>query len=373
MKAFNFLTGLITGLLVVLFVAGTALALDPEGEEFQVKPGGLLEIKCKSGGSIAVRGWDRDVVKIIWYDDMNDLDDWNMDVKESSDGLKLVARMKNRRNHSNSLQFEVMVPAEYDIEFESGGGGFYAEGITGTFDGTTGGGELVLTNVSGRAYLTTGGGEIEVTDSKLDGRMNTGGGPVLVENVVGNLKAASGGGNVQYVNVRDEDGDVRGPAGSNYDGSTDDTVLISNAGGGINVRKASDGAVVSTGGGDINVRRADKFVDARTGAGDIHVEIAEDGDVDEETVIISGYGEIWLEVPKGFGMTLEVEIAYTRNSRHRFEIDTDLDIDENRTEKWDYSHGNNSKKYIYGTGIFGNGDHMINIRTTNGDVHITER
>jgi hypothetical protein len=388
----NLLFSLIMSLVVSVLICGSALADEWEVREFEMEPGGQITINCKAGGSISIEGWDRNLVRITCDDRSNDYDDWKFDMKKSGNELDISARLKNRRIQSNSLSFEIMVPRKIDVEFESGGGSFVAEGVEGNFEGRTAGGRLILNEVKGRVYLSTGGSEIKVTNCEVDGRMTTGGGEVLVKNVVGNLKASSGGGNVRYINVRDRDGDMRNLVNSDIDGITDETVMITNAGGAINIRNAPQGAVLSTGGGNINVRRAGKFVEASTGGGDINVELEDGwahlrtgaGDIeveigkdtvggDEETVIVSGYGDIWLEVPKGFGMDLEIEIGYTRSSRQNFKIVSDLDIDEEHSRKWDHSFSSNPKKFIYGTGKFGNGDHQISIRTTNGDVHLVEK
>jgi DUF4097 and DUF4098 domain-containing protein YvlB len=217
-----------------------------------------------------------------------------------------------------------------------------------------------------------------------------------VENVVGDVDVRSGGGNVQYKNVRDREGNLRAPD-QVFDGGresdwevTEETILISTAGGGIHLEEAPAGARVSTGGGSIEIEDASRFVWATTGGGDIEIEANEgaveastgagdieviiredDGKRGSDVILATGHGEVTLTVPRGFSMDLDLTIAYTRNSRRDFEIVTDLEIDEERTQEWDYDQGS-PQKYIYGSGRIEGGRHKVRIRTTNGNIRIRE-
>jgi len=386
----------LTLLLLMLALAGPAAGRDHE-EEFDFEPGKTLSFELEEGGSVEIVGWDDHKVRVAWFDRNGDVERHDIEFRESDDGLEIRSEWKSRRYNSNALHFEIRAPREVDVRIDTAGGNVVLEGLQGRFRGKTAGGGLELIDCKGDVRLTSGGGHIRIEDCELDGKVSIGGGPALVKNVVGDLRVSSGGGNVQYVNVRTRDGERRGPNGTFRDRGFRDadigeeTVLISTAGGGIDVDEAPAGAIVSTGGGNIDVEEAARFVSARTGggdieieiesgpveattgAGDIEVEILKDtGEGDADVILLTGYGEVTLMVPRGFSMDLDLTIGYTRNSRQDFEFLSDLDIEEERTREWDTSHGS-PMKYIYGTGRFAGGRHKVRIETTNGDIRIRER
>jgi len=388
MKTLNYLL-LVT---ILILCAGPAMADgDTETRTFDVKPGGTLDLDFDSGGSASVEGWDKNEVRITWSDEMNDAEDWDVEFKTSGGGLRMIAELNNRRIHSSSLHADIMVPSHFDIKMASAGGSLHVTGVEGRFSGKTAGGSLVLHDVVADVKLSSGGGGIEVTDSRVDGRMSTGGGKVLVKNVVGDLKASSGGGDVRYVNVRNDDGDLVTPGGRAVDGLGEKTVMITNAGGRIVVKEAPEGAVVSTGGGNVRIRNAEKFVKASTGGGDITIDLGKGwatastgaGDIelridkdggDGDIELSTGYGDVTLIVPADFGMTLDVDLRYTRESSRDFDVDSDFDVTIERTDEWERLHGmSNWVKRVYVEDEVNGGGQTVKITTTNGNVYIKRK
>ena len=383
--------------LIMLTLAAVAVTMEStpsraeHTESFEASPGQKLVMDFDSGGSATVEGWDKDLVEITYSDRLRDLDDYDIDVKETRSGLKITASLGRHRDGSNALRFEIRVPREFDVEFESAGGSLTLVDLEGTFTGKTMGGSLELKNMKGEVRLTTMGGSVNVTNCELDGKIHTYGGSCLVENVSGALEVTSSGGAVKYRNVRDRAGDMRAPRDLRAPkGISRKTVFISTMGGSVDVEDAPDGANVytaggsitvtgaarfveaTTGGGDVDIRVENGWVQAKTGAGDINVIIDGDGgDEDESTVLITGHGDIHLTVPRGFSMDLDLDVGFTRNSDRDFRIVTDFDIDEEVTTKWDYSNGS-PRKHIYGTGTIAGGRYKIKIRTVNGNIYLRE-
>ncbi len=377
--------------LLLLLIAGAAPASDAERvEERPLEPGRTLVFDLEQGGSIHVEGWDRSLARIVWHDDMGDVDDFDVEVRPIRDGLKIEADWARRRSRdSNALTFEVKVPHKTGIEFHTGGGTLQLRDLEGEFTGRTAGGGLVLEKVKGKVDLVSGGGNIHVEDAELDGSIVTGGGPVLVEDVVGDLRARSGGGDIRYVNVRGRDGRMRGPGGRlSGEGITAETVLIDSNGGAIKVREAAAGAIVSTGGGNVTVRDAERFVKAWTGGGDIDIEVRDGwveagtgaGDIEVQVEkgfgeggkgidLGSGYGNVTLIVPPGAKLDLDLTIKYTRNSARDYRIESDLPVAEEHTREWDTSDHGSPCKYIHGTSAE-SGVLPVRIHTTNGDIRI---
>jgi DUF4097 and DUF4098 domain-containing protein YvlB len=348
-------------------------------KEFEVSDGERLDIDLKSGGSIEIRGWDRDQVSIEVRFRNCDSKDFKFDLKRVRSGVEIRSRMKRDVNRSN-ITVRATVPNRFDLKLRSIGGGITIDGITGRISGHTAGGELHLSNLDGSIDLVTGGGAITLRDSRLDGDVTTGGGPVLVENVDGDIDASSGGGEVVYRNVR--------TPGRDY---PKDLVHIRNAGGEINVDEAPAGADVRTGGGDIRIRSADEFVRAETGGGDIIIDavdgwvragtgagnidvtiIGEDDEKDRDVSLWTGSGDITLIVPEDLSMDIDIELAYTRTYSDRCRIISDFDVQEERTRSWDHEHGN-PRKYIYGEAILNGGENRIKIRAVNGNVTLKQR
>jgi DUF4097 and DUF4098 domain-containing protein YvlB len=384
------------GILITLaLIVGLAVAPAAQGksefeEEFDVESGQTIELKMKQGGSLDVEGWDRDVVRVVCIAKLHDIEDWDIEIKRTREGLNLTAEL-DRRFDSNSFTVQLMVPRDFNIETRSGGGHITITDVTGDFRGSTGGGQIELVNVSGTARLTTGGGKIKILDSELNGKVSTGGGGGLVRNVVGNVKATSGGGLVSYENVRDRDGDLRGPKGRTPKGTTEGTRLVSTAGGAIRLREAPEGAIVSTGGGDIDISNAERFVKAKTGGGDIDIEIRDGyvvantgaGDIevivrgdlgngDDGVDISTGYGEVTVILPADASVEFDLDLSYTKNSSRDFSIKSDFDMDLEHTDKWESRHGS-PRKHIYGTGRINGGKHRIEISGVNGDIRIKKR
>ena len=366
-----------------LFTASAAVA--EITEQFDFQPGQVLSLDFSDGGSVHIEGWDRSGIEVT-YDDEHGVERHDVQFESSAEGMNITARLRNGYNYSG-LSFYFKVPRELMLETQSGGGVIEIEGVDGDFVGRTGGGAITLKDISGNVDLTTGGGRVLVQDSDIDGKVRTGGGKVLVEDVTGNFRATSGGGEVRYRNVHSPQGDVVSPSQKVLKEATGDTVLISNAGGGIKVDSAPDGADVYTGGGKIRISDANRFVAAKTGGGDVDIEMDEGwidastgaGDVEIDVLgsttgkgdikVITGHGDVTLTLPSNFSMDLLVEIGVTNNTRKKYSVTSDFDIETEVDDEWDYSHGT-PRKFTIGSASLNGGDHLVHIRTTNGNVEI---
>lgn len=188
------------------------------------------------------------------------------------------------------------------------------------------------------------------------------------------------GGNVIYRNVTRRDGTSTGGA-----------VQIATMGGKVEVSDAPDGAELSTMGGDIEVRSARRFVKAKTMGGSIEIRSIDGwveattmaGDVsvtmvgnaaqgDRHVLIDSRSGEIELAVPAGLDMDIDIQIAFTKNSRQKYGIVSDFPLQLSTTPEWEYGQGD-PRRVIRGRGKTGSAKHKIIIRTINGDVRLTRR
>jgi DUF4097 and DUF4098 domain-containing protein YvlB len=384
--------------LVSLILAFMSFGAKPDTieKEFKAAMGKRLELDLKTGGTIDITGWDKELVHFNIRLGGRDARNSKVGFDETSAGVRVYSyQTGHSRNHSTNLKFEIKVPKKFDIEIESNGGGISIANVEGTMTGRTMGGRLDLTKLKGYVDLKTMGGEISVTNSDLNGEVKTNGGRVLIQDVTGDLRGSSMGGQMIRKNVTNRRGD-----------STKDEVHISTMGGDIDVDDAPSGADVQTMGGNITIRSANKFVKAKTMggaieigqangsvnvttmggniqidsvdgtvqattmAGDINITVVgnpEKGDRNVKLKTMSG--DVALTVPSSLSMGVDITLAYTRESSRDYKIISDFPIQLDSTKEWDHSQGS-PRKYIYGTGTIAGGKNKLKIETVNGDVYL---
>ena len=378
----------VAALVVAVAAAHVVSANEVSGtREFRVAAGGKLTLDLETGGGVKITGTGGSAVSISYK--LSCSPDCQISFDQSGNDVRVETNFpRTGRNQNSDGDFEIRVPSRFDVALDSMGGRLEIDGVTGTFTGETKGGEITLHKVEGEAKLRTMGGEIRVTESAIDGSVHTMGGEVTIEDVQGDLKGSSMGGNVRYKNVRRVDGRLGSPPHVAGDASeiTPETVQISTMGGEINTEDAPDGADVMTMGGDINVKSARRFVRAKTMGGDIRVDSV-DGWVQATTMggnldvtvtggggdvtLTSMSGTVVLRVPPGFGMDLDLEIAFTKNSRKEYTITAPGAGAPSVTPDWDYDHGT-PRKYIRKSAAVNGGGHKVVVRTINGNVTVAE-
>ncbi|MGH9867928.1 MAG: DUF4097 family beta strand repeat-containing protein [Candidatus Polarisedimenticolia bacterium] len=352
-----------------------------------VSSGGKLTLDLDTGGDVEISGTGGSSASVSYTASCRP--ECRVDIKKAGDGLRISSSFVSASNNTTAdVEFKIAVPSHFDVEVQSMGGGISIVGVEGKFTGKTYGGALTLRDVRGEADLTTMGGGISLIDSDLDGELMTMGGEVLFENVVGDVKGGSMGGNVRYKNVRRRDGSHGSPprTGEDLPDAVGETVQISTQGGEIDVEDAPDGADLHTMGGDIRVKKAERFVRAKTMGGDIHIDAVDGwlkaltmgGDIEASVIgnggnvtLTSMSGDITLYVPAGFGMNLDLEIAFTRNSTQDYRITAPGRLPATTTKEWDREHGT-PRKYIRTSGDVNGGGNTVKIRTINGNVTVRE-
>jgi DUF4097 and DUF4098 domain-containing protein YvlB len=404
---------------LALFLAALALSAALHAErarmvekEFKVKPGGTLEIDIDTGGDISITAWNEKKVSVTARMTGRDRDDIEIDFEETGDGIEIHARFENRkRNRKGGVDLEIKVPEEFDIAIDTKGGDVAITGVEGRLKGKTYGGDLEFVKLKGELSFTTMGGDIDVEDSAVDGRVKTMGGDVEIRNVIGDIKGHTMGGDVTYHNVSggggDEDEEVSITTmggdidvdypdrkvklktfGGDIDVGKAEEVNVTTMGGDINVGEAPVGAKVSTMGGDITIRSAGVYAQAKTMGGDIEIREIDGrakaktmggditvrmvGDPDEgrrDVELESMGGDIELVVPEGLSMEFDIELSYTRRGEGKYRIKSDFDMDIEETKEWKRKWGQ-KRKFIYGTGSVGGGEHRIRIKTVNGNITI---
>lgn len=345
-------------------------------KEFSVKSGQLLDLDFKTGASINIKGWDKEIVSIDAELGGSDWEDVNLNFNQSSSGVAVTSDYEgSHNNRSSKVEVTIKVPKKFDLKFETMGGAVTLNNIDGEMKGTTMGGALNLSNLKGNLSLKTMGGPINLTDSDVDGKVSTMGGKVNIENVIGNVDGSSMGGNVTVKNLQRRDGTSIGKE-----------THISTMGGAIELNSAPFGADVHTMGGDITINSADKFVKAKTMGGKIliksvngsvkattmggNIGVIETGTGDNKDIELKSMsGDITLVVPAHFSMDVEARITYNQDESGKYKIHSDFSLNESTAQK-ERNNGWRKTEVLTGTGVFNSGKNKVRISTVAGDIYI---
>lgn len=356
-----------------LFLALLIPALGASAQEvtrtYTVNSGDLLRLNIETGGSITIKGWDRNEVEVNIFVSGRDGADVIVDLDEIRNGISVSTQYEGRNGNAD-VDIEIRVPNIFDLDLETTGGDVLIDDVEGMIEGQTMGGDLDFSGLKGEIDFSTMGGSITLENSEVDGSVSTMGGEVRLENVIGNINGNTMGGSITYRNVR-----------ANPASSHNDELEISTMGGEINVDEAINGATVHTMGGDIRVRSAAGHIKATTMGGEITIDeingwieaTTMGGDVevymvgnpnegDRHVEISSMGGDILLTVPDGLSMDIDLEIKLnSRGDSDDYRIISDFDLTQERTE----GSGNRT---ITATGVVGSGKHRIEIKTVSGNI-----
>jgi hypothetical protein len=348
-------------------------------EQMEVRPGGLLVIDLEPGGSIDVSTWDRNLLRVEAEFHGRDEADVRFELAGDADRVEISATYRDASPHrSLSGTVAIRLPQRFDIRLHTSGGEVRIDGVEGRIAGETMGGQLMLSGLCADLDLTTHGGNVRLTRSEVGGAVRTYGGNVHLEEIAGTVDASTLGGNVVYDDVR--------PGSGRCSDTPGEETKVSTHGGNIRVPLAPYGADLETMGGNISVEQAAEYVKAKTMGGNIVIG-AVDGWVKATTMggtievtmvgqassgrrdvrLTSLGGDVTLTVPGDLSMTVDITLAYTKNSRREFEIFSDFPLDIRRSDDWDRSSGT-ARKYLYGTAP--GGEHKVKIETVNGNVRL---
>jgi len=282
----------------LLLLLATSLTLSAQTEEhldkkFSIPAGGQLVVDV-GAGSIDVTTHASDEVSVSVYRKVTrkNKDDEEAFLREhpvtfSQDGGKLTIHTDDRNNGiggwfgSNRLEakYTITVPASFNLQLKTSGGGITANDVTGKVTADTSGGGLRFARVRGPLDGHTSGGGIRVEDCEGSVKINTSGGGIDVNGGGGSLDGDTSGGSVTVKNFH-------GPA------------RVETSGGGITLENITGKIEGSTSGGSISARFASpqlEDVKLETSGGGVTVHVAEGSafDLDAST---SG-GDVSTDLP----------------------------------------------------------------------------
>jgi hypothetical protein len=158
------------------------------------------------------------------------------------------------------VQWNVRVPARYNVEVRTSGGSIDLADIGGTVDARTSGGSIKTGKLAGKASLKTSGGSIRVGGASSELEAHTSGGSIDIGDAIGGVEAKTSGGSITLARV-----------GGN--------VMARTSGGGIRIEDAGGTVDAATSGGSITARLSRPLNDdsrLATSGGGITVSLAKE-------------------------------------------------------------------------------------------------
>jgi len=277
-------------LIPLLMVAG-CLAAWAETEEqinkrFTAQPGGKvvvdvdfgsIDVSTNATGEVTV-----DVYRKVSRRNKSSEEEFLRDrpVTFSQDGNTITiqsrARDKSSKFWSGSQRTEgkytLTVPARFNTQLKTAGGGIAVNDLTGDTKANTSGGGLRFVHLHGPLDGGTSGGGIRVADCEGDLKIKTSGGGIDVSGGSGSLDGDTSGGSV---NVKD----FRGP------------IQVGTSGGGINLENVAGKVSGTTSGGSISARFAAVLSDEvklETSGGGVTVRLPENSAFDLDAATSGG-------------------------------------------------------------------------------------
>lgn len=309
----------------------------------------------------------------------------------------------HRRNWIQS-EFDISVPASFDVEVETRGGDIEVGGVNGNVELSTSGGDITLKDIGGEVEVRTSGGDIVVINSRKKVKLKTSGGDIELQDIGGSLTAKTSGGDI-FLRRAEGEVELKTSGGDIEIADVGGAVTAHTSGGDIEVKNTQGAVEVHTSGGDINLTKIGGALDASTSGGDISgrsiagsasvstsggsIELADvkggvegktaGGDIEVEITLtdFSGNhnidlrtagGEITLYIPEKLPATIRAEIEITDlwrdyNIYSDFPLTSSEDTEEGRRSR-------RRKRFVTSEGDINGGGDLIELYTTNGDIHI---
>jgi TonB family protein len=329
------------------------------------------------------------------------LDHYSLTAKSTPSGVEIVGASPSQtgRGGANAqfyVQFELAVPAGYNVDVNTGVGDIETQDIGGTAKLITQGGNIRtgrigfngIRNASqGRpvAKLSTEGGHIQVQDVSGNLDAFTAGGHIVAGNISGDASLRSGGGHIRAGQISgraqlETDGgnitlkqagsfvSVRTGGGQIDFGEVRGSVRAQTGGGGIRIITVSGPMEVESNGGSICLTRVAGAVQAATAGGTIQAWINPDATSSGGKVSLpgasqlsSGAGDIIVFLPRNLAANIDALVENGGSSR----IDADPALFLNIQPS-----GNRGSGPVRATGALNGGGEVLKLRTTVGRIRL---
>ncbi|MEM8487865.1 MAG: DUF4097 family beta strand repeat-containing protein [Bacteroidota bacterium] len=182
-------------------------------ESFKVRAGGTLYIEMDYG-NIEVEVGDDDAVHIEMIRTVrvnsesearkifNDFHSYSFEQRR--DDVTIESRYTEKRGgwgkwgkkNRFKITMKIIVPEDYNVDFETGAGNIDLGDLAGEVNGRTGAGNITIGAVDGIVDITSGAGNVNVYGATEHVEVHTGAGNIELNDVTGYVRANTGAGNV---------------------------------------------------------------------------------------------------------------------------------------------------------------------------------
>ena len=229
-------------LALVLCLATTAFAADDVLRKgFNVSEGGTLRLDADLGRIKVVSGGSGVAVEITRSAEGGRAAEFlaahEISFRQEGNDVIIEDELANRfhrwtRNDRYDVQWNIRVPARYNLDLGTSGGGIELADIGGTVDARTSGGSITTGQLGGNALLKTSGGSIRIEGANGTVDARTSGGSIEIGETTGRVEARTSGGSIRLAR---SGGDV----------------IAKTSGGGVRIEGAAGSVDASTSGGSI--------------------------------------------------------------------------------------------------------------------------
>ncbi|WP_395374048.1 hypothetical protein [Marinicella sp. W31] len=175
------------------------LSLDADGiSEFKVDAGaGVLILTGESVEEITVRA----TIKSHDADDVDELKDMaakylDLNLEENGRRAKLTSLVENKwfGNNNMSVDLEITIPRDMNVEIRDGSGSMEVMNIDGDLDIDDGSGSMFVKDITGEVFIDDGSGEMDIINIGSDLKIDDGSGSLKIDNVAGSVRVDDGSG-----------------------------------------------------------------------------------------------------------------------------------------------------------------------------------
>ena len=250
----------------LFLMATSALAAeDTIRRGFNVADGGTLRLDAVPGSVKVVTGGRGVAIEVVRESIGGDVfRDHTVTFEQQGNDVIVRGRWDQQWRKMFSfarVQWNVRVPANYNLDIKTSGGSIDLEGnVGGTVTARTSGGSISTAAISGQTLLKTSGGSIKAGAISGPAELVTSGGSIAIDRVDGELVAHTSGGGIVI-------GDATG------------SVNATTSGGSIRAQLSGQprgDSKLSTSGGGVTVMLNDRIavdLDARASGGGVHADI----------------------------------------------------------------------------------------------------
>ncbi|HEX8618511.1 MAG TPA: hypothetical protein VF911_13065 [Thermoanaerobaculia bacterium] len=265
--------------LVLTFTTTVFAADDVIRKGFNVSEGGTLRLDADLGGIKVVSGGTGVSIEITRKADgrrgAESLADHRITFRQDGNDVIIEDELPANRTRffwsdDYDVQWNVRVPARYNLQLRTSGGGIELANIGGTVDVRTSGGSITTGTLGRDSVLKTSGGAIRVAAAN------------------GAIDARTSGGSIDI-------------------GATTGRVEARTSGGSIKLASSGGDVIAKTSGGNIRIDGAAGMVDASTSGGSIHATLTRQAAADS-SLTTSG-GNVTVMVSRGVGAEVDARAS----------------------------------------------------------------